>query len=103
MIVFRREQTVKIGRSMDALETFKWMREQLGTLGPVRILYKKMGSGHVLAEEWEFENLGEYEKWYGEYWASFAKMDWQAKFPDMSPSSYPCENIKCMEMWDLIE
>ena len=96
MIVHRLEFTVKAGRSVDAIEWFKWDRKRIGSNH--RIYYNRMGSGHRIAVEAEFENLGELEKWWAEYTANLASVsDPPVNFHEA------IENFYSKEVWDLIE
>jgi hypothetical protein len=95
MIVYRCEFVVKLGKSNEACEMYKSAREQWGTES--RILYQRFGPGHLIAMEWEFENLAEYEKWWAEFGADPANVEPMAKMGDV------IENWHSQEVWEVID
>ena len=96
MIVYRAEFEVKIGRSGDAVRSFKWVREQLGKLGAYRICYNTLGEGHRLAIEKEFEDLEGYQAWWTAFSAAYAQLEPPTKLADT------VDGWKCREIWRVI-
>ena len=97
MIVYRAVFEVKAGRSTAALGYLKWLRDQVGDLGDFRIYYNMLGESHRIEMDRECKDLAEYEKWWADLNAAWAKLEAPQEFSGWS------QGWKCREIWRVVE
>ena len=97
MIMQWLEWEVKQGRSGDAFKLFKWYRDRGDPARQTKAYYKRIGVGHKIALQLEFESLAELEKFWAELWATPQEEEPPVKLEDVTIQ------WDSREVWDVLD